>query len=657
MPQMNAAELGEFVRVVDEEFGGDLNASGVAERFYPLQFRAETAVDQSLDPFSQAYYDQQLALYREIAGRDLNQWDGELHPVDVDALIGAPNPLGIFIPSFIGEHVRAISTMLGVADLGPNPHVLDLGSGHGLSSEVLAFSGCRVHAIDIDPELGELSQRRAAVRSLPIERSLLSYDDLSTLSDNTYAAAFFFQSFHHCLRPWALIAELKRTLEPGGVIAFTGEPIQSSVWQNWGLRLDQESLYVARKYGWFESGWSHEFIRSCFTRNGFALHFVSGGHGGGEIAVASADPVRIAQCLGKAAALGLIERYPAMASAKTLVQEMNGEAVKDIWPLDIGILRSPAGFSVRREGDTLVCNGTGRSYLIVDGNAHLYDTEDVPQGLIEETSSFGDYVISSLVPDLNIPAERSYADAKVINTELMFSALRYLDPERRRVAELGAWRCESVKRFADLGFDTYALDFFPGMIDAAFHQHEGRPFHRLACPMAVLPFQDQTIDLLYMHATLHHAVPRHTDKFAWCDPHNMCDALREARRVLKPDGALFLLGEGVYPEGLPISERYLEKAAEAGETFYESWYTMSEYERVFAEAGIFPTLMSNQTALELELHGYENGRRVDLVKIGDGIRLPEYHRIAEVAAANAGDDWSERILPSWIKKRERHLDS
>ncbi|MET3725070.1 methyltransferase domain-containing protein [Sphingomonas trueperi] len=649
MSEMNSEKLGEFVRIIDEEYAGNLGAPGVSERFYPIDFKFKTSVDQSLNPFSPEYYDQQLALYREIAGRELNQWDGELHPVDVPSLVSAPNPLGLGLPNFVSEHVRAISTMLGVADLPSSPFVLDLGAGHGLSSEILAFCGCIVRAIDIDPALGELSQLRATARSLPIQRSILSYDDITTVPNGGYKAAFFFQSLHHCLKPWRLIADLSTKLEPNGVIAFTGEPIQAG-WRNWGLRLDQESLYVARKYGWFESGWSHEFIRACFMRNGYTLHFVSGGHGGGEIGFAALDPAKAALCLAKARSMGLVERYPETEAARVLSQYPADVPTVD-FPLNVSVLRSPAGAPVRQEGAALICEETGKSYPIIDGNAQLYDPEDVPDTLIEEASSFGEYIESALIPNMSVPAERQYADAKTVNTEFMFSSLQYTHPEERIVVELGAWRCETIKRFAEMGFDSYAVDFFPGMVNAAARLHNGRPFHRLSAPMSVLPFQDGTVDILYMHATLHCALPRNREDFAWSDPGNMHDALCEARRVLKPDGALFLMGEGVYPEGLSIDDRYLEKRAQAGETFYKSWYTMSEYERAFEKAGIYPKLMSNQTALELELHSYDNGKRVDLVKIGDLVTIDAYERLEQMAAWNAGPDWDVRLLPSWMRVR------
>jgi 2-polyprenyl-3-methyl-5-hydroxy-6-metoxy-1,4-benzoquinol methylase len=256
-----------------------------------MSFQYRTRVDENLSPFSDEYYNQQVALYEEISGRKLNQWDGELHTGNITPLLTAPNPLGNFDPTHVAEHVRALSAMLSICGLREGARILDMGAGHGLSSEIFAFCGCKVHAIDIDPLLGELSLQRSGVRNLWVQRSTLNFDDLSTVPDKTYAAAFFFQSLHHCLRPWTLIAALKTKLVDGGFIAFTGEPIQTQWWTNWGIRLDEESIHVAKAHGWFESGWSRDFIEQCFERNGMKLELFSGGHGGGEIGIASAGPM------------------------------------------------------------------------------------------------------------------------------------------------------------------------------------------------------------------------------------------------------------------------------------------------------------------------------------------------------------------------------
>jgi SAM-dependent methyltransferase len=330
---------------------------------------------------------------------------------------------------------------------------------------------------------------------------------------------------------------------------------------------------------------------------------------------------------------------------RTFGEDMSGSEI-DMSSL----LRSPAGHQLVRTDSELVCRGTERRYPIIDGNARIYDAEDVPEGLRAEAAAFDSLrVPDSLVPDLSNENERAYAAAKRVNTEFMFACLRYASISNRVVLELGAWRCELISRFADQGARAFALDFFHGMVDAAARQHRGLPFHRISSPMAVLPFQDASVDLLFMHATLHHALPRKEIDFEWCNPENMLDAVREIARVLKPDGAFFLLGEGIYPEGLAREDRPYEKAAQAGESCYESWYTLSEYEHVFKVAGRFPTVMSSSAGSELELWCYEEGKRCDLLKVGDLVTIEALaERFRMMSDWNAGKDWPGRILPPWI---------
>lgn len=319
-----------------------------------------------------------------------------------------------------------------------------------------------------------------------------------------------------------------------------------------------------------------------------------------------------------------------------------------------GILRSPAGFELKSlDENNLRCVGTGKVYEVKCGNAFLFDEADVSPFLREEADSHNAVVAWHLAPNLDEnPHERVYATAKKINTEWMFSSLSYERPEARHVVELGSWRGELICRFADMDFDAYALDFFHGMIDAAAARHTGKRYTRITAPMANLPLADGSVDLLYMHATLHHALPRSHSNFEWCNPRNLHDALREIKRVLKPDGAFFLMGEGVYPEGMAIADRFYEKEAAAKTRAYESWYTMSEYERAFRDVGVYPTLMSNQTNNVLDLHTYYGGQKIQLVKTSDGITEHNYSELTEVAAKNTGRLWQHRHLPNWINLRQ-----
>lgn len=335
--KIHTSNLQHFVDQVNEH-SGDVYVAELAS-YRTLELQYDTEVDPSLDPFSEAYFVQQMELYREVAGRELDQKSGELHSVDVDALVNASNPLGSGLVSSMSENIRTLSTMVSLSCLPQNAEVLDLGAGHGLSSEVFGLSGCRVHAIDIDPAPGELSLRRAAQRGYLLQRSVLNFDDVNVLEDDRYDAAYFFQSLHHCLKPWDLIESLARKLKPDGVIAFAGEPIQTLWWPHWGLRLDAESLYVARHLGWFESGFSHDFIRSCFERCGLKLLFLSGGFMGQEIGIATKSDASHQNILNRATILGLTDM------SRAPVPSNNGFLSTDIGKDDV--VDGQKGFSQR----------------------------------------------------------------------------------------------------------------------------------------------------------------------------------------------------------------------------------------------------------------------------------------------------------------------
>lgn len=304
MKKLHTEDLDSYVAFVDRECNGDLTDPRVLEKYLPISLQHKNKIDETIDPFSLEYFQSQVNLYEEIAGKRLDQWSGELHPVDIASLLNTPNPLGINRVDFIAEHVRALSTMLSLSCLESDATVLDLGAGHGLSSEIYAFCGCRVNAVDIDPALSELATKRAAARSFKIKRSVMNFDSLTSIENDGYMAAFFFQSLHHCLRPWLLIEQIATKLSHDGVIAFCGEPVNDLWWKHWGIRLDQESIYVARKYGWFESGWSRGFITECFRRNGFELVLFDTGLKGGLMGMTSKNSDKLAKIVDGAVALG-----------------------------------------------------------------------------------------------------------------------------------------------------------------------------------------------------------------------------------------------------------------------------------------------------------------------------------------------------------------
>ncbi|GJG89161.1 hypothetical protein tb265_43420 [Gemmatimonadetes bacterium T265] len=267
---VRAADLDEFVAECDRR--GGLGTAATEEYFAGFTYVPATRVDRSLDPFSDAYFDQQAALYREIAGREINQEEGERTLLDVAAHAAGQNPYNSPDVGFIAGHARAIQACLMIADLPPAAAVLDMGCGWGLSSEMMAFAGTRVTAVDINPLFVDLVRRRAARLGLPIEAVESNFDDFD--DDREYDLVFFYECLHHSLRPWATLERLARRVKPGGKIMWAGEPMNREWWDSWGLRLHPDAVYCIRKFGWWESGWSAEFITECFARCGFALTII-----------------------------------------------------------------------------------------------------------------------------------------------------------------------------------------------------------------------------------------------------------------------------------------------------------------------------------------------------------------------------------------------
>ena len=287
MPKYKTEDLPELVKEIDRA-GGDAHHPSLSH-LHPFKLEYESVIDESLCPFSPEYYAQQIELYEEISNRKLNQETNELHPqYNIPAHIDAPNPLGIVDINNSGGQVRGLATMIsvcGLCGLSNSPKILDLGAGHGLASELFAYLGCKVHSVDIDPDLGKLARMRADYKKLNVHRHTQNFEDLSNL-ESDFDAAFFYQSLHHCLKPWEIIAEVKQKLNPQRpIIAFTGEPVYTS-WKHWGLRLELDAIYVARKFGWFESGWSREFLEKCFLKSGMKLKLFTGGYAQSKIGVA-----------------------------------------------------------------------------------------------------------------------------------------------------------------------------------------------------------------------------------------------------------------------------------------------------------------------------------------------------------------------------------
>ncbi len=269
---VSASDLDEFVAECDRR--GGIASPEAAEYVADFSLSFVTDVDADLDGYSEEYARMQLDLYREIAGRDIDQHSNEMHELDVAEHVGTANPYASADCDLMAKHARTILTSVVVADLPPGATVLDMGCGWGISTEMFGFCGCRVTAIDINPLFVDLVARRSAARGYDVEAQVCAFEDFE--SNERFDLIFFYESFHHAIYPWQTIDRLSANVNRGGKFVLAGEPIQELWWSSWGLRLDAPSVYCMRKFGWFESGWSEAFISDCFRRSGFELTLLPG---------------------------------------------------------------------------------------------------------------------------------------------------------------------------------------------------------------------------------------------------------------------------------------------------------------------------------------------------------------------------------------------
>ena len=219
------------------------------------------------DPFSPAYRDAQMALYRAVAGRAY-ALTNEATPFDVDAAVRRPFPYDTGSGTTAGEHLMGIGFALRAMTLPPGSRVLEFGPGWGNTTLELARLGHHVTCVDIEPRFCELIRRRAAREDLSIE---VVNDDFfwAERAGGTFDAVLFFECFHHCADHLRLLRALQKVAKPAGRLFFGGEPIVADFPQPWGLRLDGNSLWAIRKNGWLELGFREDYFLDALSHTGW----------------------------------------------------------------------------------------------------------------------------------------------------------------------------------------------------------------------------------------------------------------------------------------------------------------------------------------------------------------------------------------------------
>jgi len=266
MTPITFRDLDAFVQQTDQ-LGGP--GSAACDAYWgTITYEVGVAVDETLDPFSDAYVDQQLAVYAELSGRAFDQVANEHSDIDVSTHIVAVNPYNHPSPGGLAVHLQRLSQALQRASPALGSKMLDMGCGWGLSSEIAAYCGLNVTAVDINPDFVRLVETRARRLNLRISAQQGTFDGFS--SPEKFDTVLFYECLHHALRPWTVLSRMAQMLSFDGRVVLAGEPINSIWWKHWGLRLDPLSIYCIRKFGWFESGWSADFLKAAIEHAGLS---------------------------------------------------------------------------------------------------------------------------------------------------------------------------------------------------------------------------------------------------------------------------------------------------------------------------------------------------------------------------------------------------
>jgi len=319
--RMKVQDLDEFIKQSD--LLGGPGAVACEEYWLGREYDTSIFIDDTIDPFSEEYVALQIAVYEEISGRTFNQEVNEHSTIDVETHVAATNPYNHPSPSGLAMHIERLSRLLHHAGLPRDGDLLDMGCGWGLSSEVAAYCGLNVLAVDINLDFVRLVETRARQRNFTISAVQGTFDGFTT--DRRFDGVLFYECFHHALRPWTVMASMGSMLKAGGKIMLAGEPINEIWWKHWGLRLDPMSIYCIRKFGWFESGWSESFLHKAFFREGFACRFIGGPDDETGYTVVAA---RVAQAI-------MLDAQATMTSAI-----VNERCVPTGWSADEGYLTS-----------------------------------------------------------------------------------------------------------------------------------------------------------------------------------------------------------------------------------------------------------------------------------------------------------------------------
>jgi SAM-dependent methyltransferase/uncharacterized protein YbaR (Trm112 family) len=252
----------------------------------------------------------------------------------------------------------------------------------------------------------------------------------------------------------------------------------------------------------------------------------------------------------------------------------------------LALLRCPfCRSTLADEGQSLRCNGCGRTFDRAPNGIPLMLHRELPgapaklheaEGWLEKAKAEGWYepddAVDRVLPFVN--RELGWNDPNWLANSHSFQMLldRYVQDMRGfRVLEVGAAKAWGARFWLERDCEFVATDILVddniGLGRGAFYGD----FGRVQADGENLPFADETFDLTYCVATLHHAL-------------DLPKMVREMARVTKHGGVVAGLNEGT--RGIGRSPENPDQAGEKEVGINEHVHTPLAYLLAFARAGV-----------------------------------------------------------------------
>jgi ubiquinone/menaquinone biosynthesis C-methylase UbiE/uncharacterized protein YbaR (Trm112 family) len=306
------------------------------------------------------------------------------------------------------------------------------------------------------------------------------------------------------------------------------------------------------------------------------------------------------------------------------------------------LLRCPSCRGRLEGDDELRCRGCGRTFSVVDGIPRLLD-ETVPGVAAKAREVDGwaamaraqgwyepDDAVDAALPYLT--RDLGWEDLTWKANEHSFALLLDLLEPGMRVLEVGAAKCWGAPHVVAAGCTYVGTDILAdpniGLGRGAFYEQEVGPFLRVQADGESLPFADESFDVTYCVATLHHAL-------------DLRRMVGEMARVTRRGGSVVALNEGtraVYRSG-----RAPDQAEELEFGINEHVHTLYAYLWAFARSGLLVRRVE-------QADGYEEmaGRQIG----GKLLRVPVLGRsaatwFAQTCYGYQGATFVARRMPPW----------